>query len=84
MDHFSFGQEVASLMVALFVGGFCVGPLLWGPLSEAYGRKYPMLVAFVAYTLFQIGCALAPNTAAILIFRLLGGMFASSPLVVSG
>jgi MFS family permease len=32
----------------------------------------------------QVGCALAPNTAAILIFRFLGGCFAASPLANSG
>lgn len=36
------------------------------------------------YTGFQVGCALSPNTASILIFRFLGGTFASAPLTNSG
>ncbi|KAF7799242.1 hypothetical protein EIP86_010474 [Pleurotus ostreatoroseus] len=84
MEHFHFGREVATLTIALFVAGYCVGPLLWGPLSEQYGRKLPMVVAFLFYTGFQIGCALSPNTGAILVFRLLGGTFAAAPLVISG
>ena len=31
-----------------------------------------------------LGCALSPNTASILIFRLLSGCFGAAPLVVSG
>ena len=36
------------------------------------------------YTAFQIGCAVAPNTASLLIFRFLGGTFAAAPLANSG
>ncbi|KAI0694864.1 major facilitator superfamily domain-containing protein [Cytidiella melzeri] len=84
MHYFGFGQEVASLTIALFVAGYCVGPLFWGPLSEIYGRKPVLLVSFIVYTAFQIGCAAAKNTATIIVLRFLGGCFAASPLVLSG
>ncbi|KAI0822202.1 MFS general substrate transporter [Trametes gibbosa] len=84
MEQFSFGQEVATLTIALFVAGYCVGPLLWGPLSEQIGRKPVFLITFFIYTGFQVGCALSPNTASILIFRFLGGTFAAAPLANSG
>ncbi|EMD35874.1 hypothetical protein CERSUDRAFT_52884 [Gelatoporia subvermispora B] len=84
MRQFHFGEEVATLTIALFVGGYCVGPLLWGPLSEQFGRRPIFIITFAAYTGFQVGCALSPNTASILIFRFLGGMFAAAPLSNSG
>lgn len=84
MEVFGFGREVATLTIALFVAGYCVGPLVWGPLSEQIGRKPVFVISFVVYVGFQIGCALSPNTAAILIFRFLGGMFAAAPLANSG
>lgn len=34
-EHFTFSDEVLSLLISLFVAGFCVGPLIWGPASEA-------------------------------------------------
>ena len=34
MERFGFGDEVATLTVSLFVAGYCLGPLIWGPLSE--------------------------------------------------
>ena len=34
MDYFGFGEEVATLTVSLFIAGYCLGPLVWGPLSE--------------------------------------------------
>ena len=84
MEHFHFGEEVATLTISLFVAGYCVGPLFWGPLSESFGRKLPMVLAFLGYTGFQVGAALSPNTGAILVFRFLGGTFAAAPLVISG
>lgn len=34
IKEFGFSTEVATLTISLFVAGYCVGPLLWGPLSE--------------------------------------------------
>ncbi|OCF32686.1 polyamine transporter 1 [Kwoniella heveanensis BCC8398] len=84
MEYFGFSQEVAILTISLFVAGYCVGPILWGPLSESYGRRPIFILSFVVYTGFQVGCALSKNTASILIFRFLGGMFAAAPLTNSG
>ncbi|EKM55507.1 uncharacterized protein PHACADRAFT_173640 [Phanerochaete carnosa HHB-10118-sp] len=84
MTQFGFGREVATLTIALFVAGYSVGPLLWGPLSEQFGRKGPLVLTFIAYTGFSVGCALSPNTASILIFRFLSGTFAASGLVITG
>ncbi|KAH9982597.1 major facilitator superfamily domain-containing protein [Lactifluus volemus] len=84
MDQFGFSTEVATLTVSLFIAGYCVGPLVWGPLSEDIGRRPVYLITFLFYTGFQVGCALSKNTASILIFRFLGGTFAAAPLTNSG
>ncbi|TRM66439.1 major facilitator superfamily domain-containing protein [Schizophyllum amplum] len=84
MEDFQFGREVATLTISLFVAGYCVGPLVWGPISETYGRRPVFVVSFFVYTCFQVGCALSPNTAALIIFRFLGGTFAAAPLTNSG
>lgn len=42
------------------------------------------LVTLALYTLTQVGCALSQNIETIVIMRLLGGTFGSSPLVVVG
>ncbi len=38
-QHFHVGTEVATLGLSLFVLGFAVGPILFAPLSELYGRQ---------------------------------------------
>ncbi len=84
IEEFSLSTEVAVLTISLFVAGYCVGPLVWGPLSEQLGRKPVFVVSFFVYTLFQVACALAPNTGALLAFRFIGGTFAAAPLANSG
>ncbi|KAI5121794.1 hypothetical protein M0805_009786 [Coniferiporia weirii] len=84
MEQFRISEEVATLTIALFVFGYCVGPFFWGPMSEQYGRRPIFIVSFAAFTGFQVGCALSQNTASILIFRLLSGTFAAAPLTNSG
>ena len=84
VEQFGFSREIGTLTIAIFVAGYCVGPLVWGPLSEQVGRKPVFIVSFFVYTVFQVACALAPNTGALLAFRFIGGTFAAAPLANSG
>ncbi|PNP60649.1 hypothetical protein FNYG_14625 [Fusarium nygamai] len=82
--HFHFSTEVAILGVSMFVLGFAVGPLLWAPLSELYGRQIPFFVSFMALTAFNAGAAGAPTMAALIVLRFFAGSFGSSPLSNAG
>lgn len=82
--HFNVSDEVAILTVSLMVLGFCIGPLIWAPLSEQIGRRWVYFISFGLYTIFQIPCALAPNIACLCICRFLCGVFASSALTNVG
>ncbi|KAF8602641.1 MFS general substrate transporter [Ceratobasidium sp. AG-I] len=84
MREFGPNLDVALLGLSLFVLGFGLGPLIWGPLSELYGRRTIFIVSFVPYTLFHLGAALSQNTTTLLIMRLLGGCFGSSVFSVPG
>jgi len=68
----------------MYIFGYILGPLLFGPLSETYGRKPVMMLTFLLFTIFTMACALAPNFPALLIFRFLTGVNASSPISVTG
>lgn len=68
----------------MYLVGYVLGPLFFGPLSETYGRKYIMTVTFCLYTLFTLACAVAPNWPALLVFRLIVGMSAACPVTVVG
>lgn len=77
-------QYLLVLPTTMYLMGYVVGPTAFAPLSEHYGRIVVMAVAFLLYTTMTLGCALAPNFIALVIFRLLAGIGASCPLAVVG
>ncbi|CAG8961174.1 hypothetical protein HYFRA_00002717 [Hymenoscyphus fraxineus] len=72
------------LPISMYLIGYIVGPLVFGPLSESCGRRYIMSTSFVAFTIFTLGCAVAPTWEVLLFNRLLVGVTASSPVAVTG
>ncbi|KAG6096659.1 hypothetical protein E4U30_004276 [Claviceps sp. LM220 group G6] len=82
--EFNVSQEVATLGVSLFVLGFAIGPLIWGPLSELFGRQILFVTTYAFLTAFNAGCAGANNIWTLLILRFLAGSFGSSPLTNAG
>ncbi len=61
-----------------------LGPVLFGPLSESYGWKVIIVSTFTLFTLFTLACAVAPSWPALLVFRALVGVNASSAISVTG
>jgi multidrug resistance protein len=83
-QQFGVSNEVMILGTSLFVFGFAVGPPIWGPLSELYGRKYPLFISFFIFGIFQIPVAVAQNLQTIMLCRFFGGVFGSAPLGIVG
>ena len=84
-DYFHVSSpSVEILPISMYLLGYVLGPLLFGPLSETYGRRVIMISTFAFFMIFTMACALAPNLPALLIFRLLTGINASSPIAVVG
>ncbi|KAI9645771.1 MFS siderochrome iron transporter 1 [Ciborinia camelliae] len=84
LETFNIGTEVIILGVSLFVLGFAIGPLLWAPLSELYGRQVLFIGTYAMLTAFNAGAAGAKNIQTLLIMRFFAGAFGSSPLTNAG
>ena len=81
-EEFNTTTTVMILGVSLYVLGFAVGPLFWGPVSEAYGRRIPIFSGYAVFGLLQIPTALAKSLSSLLVLRFLAGSFGSAPLVL--
>lgn len=79
---FDVAPEVMVLGTSLFVLGFAFGPIIFGPLSELYGRKAPLFIGMFCFAIFQIPVAVATNLQTIFVCRFFGGLFASAPLAI--
>lgn len=78
MQRFQVSNEVATLGLALYVLGFAVGPVIWAPMSEVYGRRLTFMVSYTVYIAFTVAAPFAPNIAALLILRFFASAFGSS------
>ncbi|AJR77229.1 Tpo2p [Saccharomyces cerevisiae YJM195] len=81
---FHVGMEAAILSCSLMVIGFSLGPLIWSPVSDLYGRRVAYFVSMGLYVIFNIPCALAPNLGCLLACRFLCGVWSSSGLCLVG
>ncbi|KAF2107793.1 major facilitator superfamily domain-containing protein [Lophiotrema nucula] len=82
--EFDVSVPVTTLGVSLFLIGYTVGPPVWGPVSERFGRKWPMFVGMALFTLFCLPVALAKNIETALVGRFFCGMFGAAPLSITG
>ncbi len=82
--YFEQSQTVLILGLTVYVLGFAIGPLLWAPLSELYGRRIIFIVTFAPFVVFQIGCATARNIETLILCRWFAGFFGSSPITNAG
>lgn len=62
------------LNLSIFMLGFALSPLAYGPLSDRFGRKPVILFSIAIYALANLGCLFAPSFAALLGWRLLAGI----------
>ncbi len=69
-----------SLMVFFLALG--LGQLVYGPLSDMYGRKPPLYAGLALFAVGSIGCALAPDIESLIGFRMLAGAGACAGMVI--
>lgn len=56
-----------------------LGPMIFAPLSEIYGRIIIYHVCNVGFIAFNVACALVPSLSSLIAFRFLAGFFGSCP-----
>ena len=66
-------QTQVNLSLSLFLIFFALGILIWGPISEKYGRKPILLAGLGLYTIGSAGCALSSNVTFLVAARIFQG-----------
>lgn len=83
MLEFHIGSVVAVLGTSLFVFGFASGPVIWGPLSELYGRKTVLIPSMFGFICFSMAVGSAKDIQTVMICRFFAGFIGAAPLVVA-
>ncbi|KIW38363.1 uncharacterized protein PV06_09336 [Exophiala oligosperma] len=84
MEEFHCSEEIFLLGLTFFVLGFGTGPLVFGPLSEALGRRNILMLSMIFYTIWTGICIAAQNIQSLIVFRALAGTIGSAAFVIPG
>jgi DHA1 family bicyclomycin/chloramphenicol resistance-like MFS transporter len=69
--------------ITVFLAVFAIGQLVVGPISDRYGRRWPVLAGFVIFFAGSIWCALASDLPNLLIGRVIQAAGACATSVLS-
>ncbi|WP_020573142.1 Bcr/CflA family multidrug efflux MFS transporter [Actinopolymorpha alba] len=76
-------EPMVQLTLTACLVGLAIGQAVVGPLSDAIGRRRPLLVGMAGYAVASVLCALAPSIEALTIGRFLQGFAGSAGAVLA-
>lgn len=80
---FGTSDTMVQASLALFLLGFALGNLVFGPLSDRHGRRPILIIGGLGFLAATLACAIAPTAESFVLARLAqGGMVASVTVVV--
>lgn len=84
-DEFEVQSDIEKFLVmAIFLLAFAIGPFVWGPMSEVFGRVRVMQCANLIFLLFNTVCGFAKTKQQMMAFRFLSGIGGSAPQAIGG
>jgi DHA1 family bicyclomycin/chloramphenicol resistance-like MFS transporter len=75
--------SAAQLTITACMIGLGLGQVIAGPISDARGRRGPLLVGILGYTLSSVACAVSPSVGVLVAMRLVQGMTGSVGIVIA-
>lgn len=80
-----FGASASSgqLTLTACMLGIAAGQLFVGPLSDARGRRGPLLTGLVGYTAASLACAVAPSIGVLIALRFIQGTLGGAGVVIA-
>lgn len=82
MKHFDVSEAQVQHTLSLNFLALCISGLLYGPLSEAWGRRGLMLFGATCFLVGALGCVFSFSIYQLMFWRFIQGLGASSALVL--
>jgi len=70
-EHFATGIDRVQLTLSVFMAGFAIAQLIYGPLSDRFGRKPVILGGLLLFSVASFGCLMAQSIEQLIALRLL-------------
>lgn len=82
-DYFNTTVSMVQLGLTFSMFGMAFGQLVFGPLSDKYGRRQPLLIAMILFLISTFACIFAPNIEIFVSLRLIQGIAAAGGIVIA-
>ncbi|WP_173444572.1 multidrug effflux MFS transporter [Selenomonas ruminantium] len=80
---FGITASLAQMTLTMTMIGMSLGQIFAGPISDRYGRKWPLTAGMVVFTLSTVGCVWAQDIMVFLFFRFISGFAGASGIVIA-
>lgn len=80
---FKTNMTTVQLSLTSCMVGLAIGQLIVGPLSDKFGRKYPLLICISMFTLSSVGIVIAENIQTLISFRFFQGISSAGGIVIA-
>lgn len=82
-EEFNTSTIAVNLTLVVFFLFMAIGMLLFGPVSDKYGRKLPLITGLAFYAAGSIGCAVSPVISIMIIARCIEALGAGAMVSIS-
>ena len=76
-------ENSRQFVITAYIVGFGLAQLFFGPISDRYGRRVPLIAGLVVYVAAAFACVFAPSFAALLFLRFVQGLGAAATRVIA-
>jgi DHA1 family bicyclomycin/chloramphenicol resistance-like MFS transporter len=81
--HFGVDTAATQLTLSAYFIGLALGQLIYGPVSDRFGRRAPLLFGLGCYSLVSLACAYAPSMDSLILLRLLQALVGCAGMVIT-
>ena len=83
LDEFNVTEEmIGAFATSIFILGFAISPLVYGPLSESWGRLPPLHLGNILYCVFTLSCGFSNSMGTLIALRFVSGLVGSGCLSI--
>jgi len=82
-DALGVSYAQAQLTMSVYLAGFAFGQILYGPLSDRFGRRRIILIAISTFLIGSVTCALSTDLRILIVGRLVQALGASAGGIIS-
>lgn len=81
--EFAASESLTQLTMSACMIGLALGQLLWGPISDRFGRRTPLMIGVAGFAVTSVLCAFAPTIEVLIGIRVVQGLCGAAGMVIT-